>query len=358
MKSLHTPLCDLLGIELPIIQAPMAGGPTTPELVAAVANAGALGSFGFAYAQPETIQRDVERARELTRGPINVNLFAATPVPPIEPAVERDALAAVAPFYRELGIQPPHGVRGPFAPDLEAQLDAIEELAPAVFTLHLGEVKRERVRSMQSRRIKVGASATSVAEARALESLGIDFIIAQGAEAGGHRGTYLRDPYESMTGTFALVRLIVRNVQTPVVAAGGIMDGAGIAAALALGAVGAQLGTAFVTCTESGAAPAYKRALLSVREDDTQITEKFSGKPARGLSNRFMREMLDVPQLPFPAQNQLTGSLRAAAGKAGNTDFIAMWCGQAVPLAREMPAADLIARLRDETLEALDRLPK
>ena len=163
-----------------------------------------------------------------------------------------------------------------------------------------------------------------------------------------------------MTGTFALVRLIVRAVHLPVVAAGGIMDGAGIAAALALGAQGAQLGTAFVPCAESGAHPAYKAAILSAREDETLITEKFSGKPARGLANRFMRDMdgRNAPQLPFPAQNQLTGPLRAAAAKAGNTEFISLWAGQAVPLARELPAAELIATLRDETVEALERLAR
>lgn len=360
MTSLKTPLCDLLGTELPIIQAPMAGGPTTPDLVAAVSNAGALGSFGFAYTQPEAMQRDIERTRALSQGPININLFASDDAPAIDRTNERAAADAVASYYAELGIKAPEGVKAPFAPDRRAQLDVVEDLAPRVFTFHLGDVPRERIQSMQSRGIKVGGSATCIAEAERLESLGVDFIIAQGAEAGGHRGTYLRDPYDAMTGTFALVRLIVRAVKLPVVAAGGIMDGAGIAAALALGAEGAQLGTAFVTCTESGAAAAYKKALLAAREDDTLITEKFSGKPARGLANRFIREMAarNAPQLPFPAQNQLTGPLRAAASRAGNTDFIALWAGQAVPLVRDITAADLVRQLRDETLEALDRLAR
>ena len=159
-----------------------------------------------------------------------------------------------------------------------------------------------------------------------------------------------------MTGTLALTRLIVKRCSTPVVAAGGIMDGAGIAAVLALGAQAAQLGTAFLPCAESGASAPHKAAILAANEDDTRITEKFSGKPARGLVNRYMREMRDKPNLPFPAQNALVGPLRAASAKAGNPDFVAMWAGQAVALAREMPAAALVATLRDETIEALERL--
>jgi nitronate monooxygenase len=358
--ALTTPLCDLLGIEVPIIQAPMAGGITTPDLVAAVCGAGALGSFGFAYTQPEAMQAEVERVRARTAAPLNMNLFAADNAEAIDRATQRAAIDAVAPYYHELGLRPPESLKPPFAPDREAQLDAVESITPAVFTFHLGNVPGERIAAMRAGGIKVGGSATCIAEARKLEALGVDFIIAQGAEAGGHRGTYLRDPYDAMTGTFALVRLIVRAVRIPVVAAGGIMDGAGIAAALALGAQGAQLGTAFVPCAESGAHPTYKAAILSAREDETLITEKFSGKPARGLANRFMREMngRSAPQLPFPAQNQLTGPLRTAAAKAGNPDFIALWAGQAVPLARELPAGELIATLRDETIEALERLAR
>jgi nitronate monooxygenase len=166
----------------------------------------------------------------------------------------------------------------------------------------------------------------------------------------------LRDPDEAMTGTFALTRLIVRAVRIPVVAAGGIMDGAGIAAVLALGAQAAQLGTAFVTCTDSGASSAHKAAILAAEDDDTRITEKFSGKPARGIVNRYMREMKDAPHLPFPAQNSLTGVMRSAAAKAGKAEFLSLWAGQAAPLARSMSAAELVATLRDETREALETL--
>jgi nitronate monooxygenase len=356
--TLKTPLCELLGIELPIIQAPMAGGVTTPDLVASVCEAGALGSLGLAYTQPEAMQRDAELVRARTQRPFNLNLFASKSVGAIPDAEQRAALDAVAPHYAELGLPLPQPVRAPFAPDLNAQLAAIEAIRPAVFTFHLGDFEARRIAGLRAHGIKVGASATCVAEARHLETLGVDFIIAQGTEAGGHRGTYLRDPYEAMTGTLALVRLIVRAVRVPVVAAGGIMDGAGIAAALALGAEAAQLGTAFVTCHESGAPRVHKAAILGAKDDDTLITEKFSGKPARGIANRYMREMRDAPTLPFPAQNTLTGPLRAAAAKAGNADFPSLWSGQAAPLARELPAAELVTTLRDETMQALDRLAR
>ena len=355
---LKTPLCEMLGIDLPIIQAPMAGGVTPPALVASVCEAGALGSFGFAYTQPEAMQRDAELVRERTAAPFNLNLFASKSPAPVPDAEQRAALDAVAPYYQELGLPRPQPVRAPFAPDTNAQLAAIEAIRPAVFTFHLGDFGAGRIAALRARGIRVGGCATCVAEAQHLETLGVDFIIAQGTEAGGHRGTYLRDPYEAMTGTLALVRLVVRAVRVPVVAAGGIMDGAGIAAVLALGAEAAQLGTAFVTCHESGAPRVHKAAILAAKDDDTLITEKFSGKPARGLANRYMREMRDAPTLPFPAQNVLTGPLRAAAAKAGNADFPSLWSGQAAPLARELAAADLVAALRDETLEALERLDR
>jgi nitronate monooxygenase len=358
MARLHTPLCDRLGIRLPIIQAPMAGGASSPALVTAVSGAGALGSFGFAYSQPESIQRDIAAMRAHTNEPYNFNLFSSPQPDTVAPAAQRGALDAVAGYYAELGLPAPEPVRPPYAPDLEVQFAVAEELRPPVLTVHLAAMSAERVRRFQALGIRIGAAATCVAEAERLESFGVDFIIAQGAEAGGHRGTFLRNPYESMTGTFALVRLIVCKVKTPVVAAGGIMDGAGIAAALALGAQAAQLGTAFIPCPESGASRVHKERVLAAREDETMITEKFSGKPARGLVNRFMREMGEraAPQLPFPAQNAVTGKLRAASAKADNPDFVALWAGQAVALSRALPAAELVSALEAETLECLDRL--
>jgi len=357
MARLHTPLCDLLGISVPIIQAPMAGGPASPELVTAASAAGALGSFGFAYTPPDEMKRQAALVRARTDRPFGINLFASPLPGDVPDGAQRAALAAVAGYYAELGLPAPEPARAPYGPDFDAQLAAVAEIRPRVFTVHLNELSAERIARLKAGGIRVGGSATSIAEAQALESLGFDFVIAQGGEAGGHRGTWEGDPYQGLTGTLALTRLIVRAVRVPVVAAGGIMDGAGLAAVLALGAQAAQLGTAFIPCPESGAAQVHKEALLAAREDNTTITEKFSGKPARGIANRFMREMnvRNAAQLAFPAQNSITGKLRAASGMAGNPDFVALWAGQALALSRVLPAAELIARLEAETVEALRR---
>ncbi|MEK6245956.1 MAG: nitronate monooxygenase [Pseudomonadota bacterium] len=356
--KLSTPLSERLRLATPIVQAPMAGGPSSQELVAACSAAGALGSFGFAYTQPEEMKKQSAWVRAKTDRPFGINLFTSPQPGQIDAGAQRGALDAVAGYYKELGLPAPEPANAPYAPDLNAQLDAIAEIRPRVFTVHLSDLDKERIKAFQTLGILVGGSATCVAEAQRLESRGFDFVIAQGGEAGGHRGSYLRDPYESLTGTLALVRLVVRAVRLPVVAAGGIMDGAGIAAALALGAQAAQLGTAFIPCPESGAPQAHKDALLAAREDDTRITEKFSGKPARGLSNRFMTEMAakNAPQLAFPAQNSVTSKLRQASAKAGKPDFIALWAGQAAPLSRALPAAELIKQLNDETAAAIRAL--
>ncbi len=350
---LATPLAQKFGISVPIIQAPMAGGPSSQELVAACSAAGALGSFGFAYTQPEDMKKQAAWVRAKTDKPFGINLFTSAQPARIDAATQRPALAAVAGYYKELGLPVPEAVNAPYAPDLLAQLDAVEEIRPKVFTVHLADLPEERIRKIKAKNILIGGSATNIAEARRLESLGFDFVIAQGGEAGGHRGSYLRDPYQSLTGTLALVRLVARNVGLPVVAAGGIMDGAGVAAVLALGAQLAQLGTAFIPCPESGAPQVHKDSLLKAKEDDTRVTEKFSGKPARGLANRFMKEMEKAPQLAFPAQNSVTGRLRQASAKAGKSDFVAMWAGQAAPLSRALPAAELVKVLHEEAVSAV-----
>ena len=350
-----TPFARKLGLRLPLVQAPMAGGPSSQDLVAACSAAGALGSFGFAYTQPEEMKRQAEWVRSRTSAPFGVNLFVSPQPAPVAPEAQKPAVDAVAGYYRELGLPAPEPVKAPYAPDLEAQLRAVEEIRPAVFTAHLGGLGAEQVKRFQAKGIVVGASANCVAEAQSLQAAGFDFVIAQGGEAGGHRGSYLRDAYQSLTGTLALTRLLVRAVKLPVVAAGGIMDGAGIAAVLALGAQAAQLGTAFIPCPESGASKVHKDLLLRLTEDETAITEKFSGKPARGVVNRLMREMADAPQLVFPAQNALTARLRAASARAGNPDFVALWAGQAAPLARALPAAELISRLEQELVDSLQQ---
>lgn len=355
---LTTPLSEAMGLSSPIIQAPMAGGPSSQELVAACSAAGALGCFGFADTQPEKMKKQSAWVRAKTDRPFGVNLFTSPQPGAMDAGAQRGALAAVAGYYKELGLPAPEPVNAPYAPDLEAQLDAVAEIRPRVCTVHLSDLDQKRIKSFQTLDILVGGSANCVAEAQRLESLGFDFVIAQGGEAGGHRGSYLRDPYQSLTGTLALVRLVVRAVKVPVVAAGGIMDGAAIAAVLALGAQAAQLGTAFIPCPESGASQTHRDALLAAREDDTCITEKFSGKPARGLANRFMKEMgaRNAPQLAFPAQNSVTAKLRQASAKAGKADFIALWAGQAAPLSRALPAAALISALNNEAAAAIRAL--
>ena len=351
--KLSTPLSQKLGLSVPVIQAPMAGGPSSQELVAACSAAGALGSFGFAYTQPEEMKKQSAWVRARTDKPFGINLFTSTQPGEVDAASQRSALEAVAGYYRELGLPVPEAVKAPYAPDLEAQFDAIAAIRPRVVTCHLSDFPKARIAQFKAAGILVGGSANCIAEARHLESLGFDFVIAQGGEAGGHRGSYLRDPYASLTGTLALVRMVVRAVKVPVVAAGGIMDGAGIAAVLTLGAQLAQLGTAFLPCPESGASQIHKDALVKATEDDTRITEKFSGKPARGLANRFIKEMEKAPQLVFPAQNSITGKLRQASAKAGKPDFVALWAGQAAPLSRALPAAELIRVLQQEAVAAV-----
>jgi nitronate monooxygenase len=358
VTKLSTPLSAKLGLASPIVQAPMAGGPSSQELVAACSAAGALGSFGFAYTQPDEMKKQAAWVRAKTGRPFGINLFTSAATGQVAAGAQRSALAAVAGYYQELGLPAPEPVNVPYTPDLDAQLAAVEEIAPRVFTVHLSDLPEKKLAKLKEKNILIGGCATCVAEAQRLESLGFDFVIAQGGEAGGHRGSYLRDPYQSLTGTLALVRLVVRAVKLPVIAAGGIMDGAGIAASLALGAQLAQLGTAFVPCPESGASQIHKELLLKETEDTTRITEKFSGKPARGLSNRFLAEMAakNAPQLAFPAQNAVTGKLRQASAKAGKGDFVALWAGQAAPLSRALPAADLIAKLEAETIESIQKL--
>ncbi|MCP1676914.1 nitronate monooxygenase [Natronocella acetinitrilica] len=355
-------LCERLGIRYPIIQAPMAGGPTTPELVAAVSNAGGLGSFGLASTQPGDMRELIQRARALTNGPINANLFIYPESRTPDDAIVDAAIDALKPYFSALGAEPPSGVPAPYAPDFAAQLDCLFDLRPEVVTFHLAAPEAALVGRLQAAGMVVGASATSPAEARALLVSGVDFIVAQGAEAGGHRGTFLGDTESGMVGTMALTRLLVAEMRdhgTSVVAAGGIMDGAGMAAAMALGAAGVQLGTAFLACPESGASPVHKAALATAGEVGTRITHHFSGKPARTVTNRFAIDSAarSLPYLPFPVQNKLTGGLRAASARAGTGDFMSLWAGQAAALVRDLPAADLMARLLQEYDTARAALP-
>ena len=331
-----------LGIEHPILLSPMAGSGGTPELAAAVSNAGGLGAWGGAYSKPDDIAATIRRIRQLTTRPFSINLFAGgyETGAKIDPRPMLDIMRKV---HAKLGLAPPILPPLPINP-FDEQLEAVLEERPPAFSFTFGVPSSAQIAALKQHGITVAGTATTRAEARALEQAGVDAIIAQGAEAGAHRGTFMAAFEESMVPLATLVREIRANVSVPVIASGGIMDGRDAAAALKLGAVAVQLGTAFLSCPESGAPAAYKNALLNARTDTTVITRAFSGRPARGLSNAFIATVgkrRDII-LPFRQQNDLTRPMRNAAGQQGATDYISLWAGQGVTRSRALPAAELL----------------
>lgn len=352
--KINTPLSEALGTDIPLLLAPMAGGPTTAELVSAVSNAGAFGQFGAAYLNGEKIRSSAKEIRTQTNKGFGVNVFIPEETP-YTPDDLRAATSAISPHCKHLGIEEPQDVTQPM-PGFEDQMAAVLESGVKLCSFHFGVPTQETIDSLKLVNILTAVSATSVDEAIKAETAGVDFIIAQGSEAGGHRGTWIGDWKNSMTGTLSLVGQLTEHTKTPIVAAGGIMDGRGMAAALALGAAGVQMGTAFLTCPEAGTHPGYKQALLESKSDTTTVTKTFSGRPARGLRNRYITEMEDTGAaiLPFPFQNTLTNSLRKAAADANDTDFMSLWAGQAASLSRGLPAAQLIASVVAEYTKALE----
>lgn len=347
-----------LNLRNPIIQAPLAGGGDTPELVAAVSNAGGLGFIGAAYLSPEEILQAAGNVKSRTSRPFGINLFA--PSAPASSKISTDAaIRRVAPYFMELGLPVPSSLAGP-AFSFADQLTAALETGVTAFSFTFGLLPKDAMQFLKRKSIFIIGTATTVDEAIELEKAGVDAVVAQGSEAGGHRGTFRGDFGASMIGTIALVPQVVDAVRVPVIASGGIMDGRGIAAALALGASAVQIGTAFLTCTESGVPEAYREAILNAMEDQTRITRTFSGRPARGIVNRFMTEMesseSDEGILPFPQQNVLTRPLRTAAAKSGRAEFLSLWAGQGVRMARRQSAAGLMARLVEESDAAIRRL--
>ncbi len=351
-------LLDLCKIEHPIVLAPLAGGPGTPGLAAAVCEAGALGSLGGGYLAPDALRREIRKLRELTSRPFLVNLFAhdssSQPAPSAEETAR--AMAFVAPFRAEVGLAGEPALPAP--PAFREQLAVVLEEAVPVFSVTSGTLGREDVQAIQHRGAVVIGTATTPAEARALVAAGMQAVVVQSSEAGGHRATFASAPEKALVGMMALLPRVADAVNAPVIAAGGIMDGRGIAAALALGASGVQLGTAFLACPESGASPAYKAAVLAARHggDPTVLTRAFSGRLARAVSNRFAEAAADAPILPYPQQNALTAELRQAAAKAGKSDLLSLWAGQAVGLARSLPARELVQELTAETRSVIERL--
>ena len=354
--AIRTTFTDRLGLRHPIVQAPMAGGADTPALVAAVSEAGGLGSIGAAYLTPEQIAAACAAVRAKTTRPFGINLFA--PQPPLPARVDASAaLSRVAPFFAELGLAAPTAPMPPVS-SFDAQLAAAIAGGPSLVSFTLGLLPASALEAIKAKGIVLAGTATTVDEAIELERAGVDVIVAQGSEAGGHRGTFDNAKADaSLIGTLALVPQIVDAVRVPVVASGGIMDGRGIAAVLALGAGAAQLGTAFLTCDEAGVPDAYKQAILDAHEDQTRVTSAFSGRAARGIVNRFMQEVDAAGDvLPFPLQNSLTRPLRTAAAGKGRAEFLSLWAGQGVRMARRQSAAELVALLVKETDAAIDRL--
>jgi nitronate monooxygenase len=341
-------LLQRLGIEHPILLSPMAGAGGTPELAAAVSEAGGLGAWGGAYAKPEEIAATIRQMRALTKRPFNINLFAGGYASDhaIDP---KPMLDLVGEAHAALGLPPP--VLPPLPRDpFNDQFQAVIEERPPIFSFTFGMPSAAQIAALKARDIVVVGTATTAEEAIRLEQAGVDAIAAQGAEAGAHRGSFAGSFDSSMIPLAALLRETCARVRLPVIACGGLMDGRDIAAALKLGAAAVQLGTAFLPCPESGAPQAYKQALLAAKKDTTVITRAFSGRPARGLTNRFIAITSGKEEfiLPFRQQNDLTRPMRNASGQKGVADYISLWAGQGVARSRQMPAVSLMQTLLAE----------
>jgi len=346
-----TDLLALLGIDLPIIQAPMAGT-SSPALAAAVANAGGLGSVGVGASNAAGAGKMIAEIRERSNRSFNVNVFCHRPAK-ADAAIEAAWVEKLRPQFEAFGAAPPKAlteIYKSFVADDDMLATLLAE-RPKVVSFHFGLPSADRIRALKQAGIVLLGSATNLAEGKALEEAGIDAVVAQGFEAGGHRGVFDPDAEDDRLGTMALTRLLARGLSVPVIAAGGIMDGAGIDAALRLGASAAQLGTAFVACPESLADNAYRALLASDAANHTVMTRAISGRPARCLANGFTALGADIApaEIPaYPIAYDAGKALNAAGKAAGQTGFGAQWAGQGAPMSRPMPAAELVALLASE----------
>jgi nitronate monooxygenase len=350
-------ITDLFRIEFPILLAPMAGA-IDADIAIAVAQGGGLPSVPCAMISPEKAREQVKIIRQRVSAPVNLNFFCHKVVDtdPVREGIWRQRLA---PYYRELGLDPSAPINAASrAPFDAAFCEVVEELKPEVVSFHFGLPEAGLLKRVKDTGAIVMGSATIVREAIWLEEHGADVIIAQGAEAGGHRGMFLTDDIAEQPGTFALVPQIADAVKVPVIAAGGIADGRGIAAAFALGAAGVQIGSAYLRCPESKVSGLARTALAQAMDDSTVITNVMTGRPARGVANRVMREVGPIaPDAPaFPHSATSLSPLKQAAEKLGKVDFTSLWAGQAVRLGREMPAAELTRALAGAALARMSRL--
>ena len=355
-----TNLLQRIGVALPIVQAPMAGT-STPAMAAAVTSAGALGSIAVGAVDAAQARAMIAALKSQTSGPFNVNVFCHGPAI-ADAARERDWLAALKPVFARFGAEPPMAIREIYTSFVAdpAMLDLLVETRPAIVSFHFGLPAAAAIERLKAAGIVLFSTATNLDEARQAVAAGVDAIVAQGYEAGGHRGMFDPKLLDSQLGTLALTRLLVTHLPVPVVAAGGIMDGAGIAAALDLGAAAAQLGTAFIACPESSADPYHRDALFGSRAQATQMTALISGRPARCLANGFTAlkdaQLRGLAPPDYPIAYDAGKALAAAARAKGDGGFGAQWAGQGAPLARALPAAELVGVLRDELAAARNQV--
>ena len=347
-------LLDLLKIDIPIIQAPMAGA-NGSAMVIETSTAGGLGSLPCAMLGAAKIRAELGVIRQQTANPININFFTHTPPDP-DPSRDNAWRKRLSDYYIELGLDPettaPVVSRAPFDGTM---CEIVEDTQPEVISFHFGLPEKSLLERVKAAGCKVLSSATTAREARWLGDHGCDAIIAQGYEAGGHRGMFLTENVATQAGTMALVPQVVDAVSVPVIAAGGIADGRGIAAAFALGASGVQIGTSYLFTPESLVTDIHRSALKEAKDDHTALTNLFSGRPARGIMNRVMREVGPMSDTPtaFPTAGAALAPLKAAAEANGNTDFTSLWSGQAARLGREVGAADLTRQLANDALVRL-----
>jgi nitronate monooxygenase len=348
--NLQTEFVKKMNLVGPLILAPLGGGPGTPELTASAANAGALGSIGGAYFTAADLEANILKTRELTSKPLAVNLFIPSKAPTPDPAAIKKAIQSTAAYRAELKLSAPPIKASPFE-DFSKLMEVIFRQKPAALSFVFGLLEPEYVQESKKLGIYLMGTATNPEEAERLRASGVDAIIAQGKEAGGHRGMFSPQQADSDLTTEQLTKSLI-PLGLPIIAAGGLMDGSDIRRALSWGAQAAQLGTAFLLCPEAGTSKAYRQALLHRQGAETKLTRVFSGRLARGLKNRFMLEM-DLKEeglLPWPAQNAFTRDLRQKSAQTGSSEFLSLWAGEGISRIREMPARALVELLFKETL--------